>query len=348
MSFVEPKYTRKQVTHAGKILVAPADYLSSEVSWAADVLANWRASHGYPLNTFQATLRAKLRDGYGPSIVAQRLKRAPSIVSKLIRFKEMQLARMQDIGGLRAVLATVGEVHGLAADYRGSNFAHTLVNSKDYIASPKEDGYRGIHLIYRYQNHRAPGYDGLCLELQIRTNRQHAWATAVETMGTFLGQALKAGQGDRPWREFFSIASAALASVEETAAVPCFENLDRSQLVDRLEASERELNVLSRLQGFAIAADRISTQKGSGAYHLIVLNSQERTVRIRPYAAGNLEAANVAYAEVEDRARDGESVEAVLVAAGPVAALRQAYPNYFLDTAGFASEMRTLMRRRRR
>jgi putative GTP pyrophosphokinase len=115
-------------------------------------------------------------------------------------------------------------VRKLEAEYRNSNFKHVLVSSKDYIAEPKPDGYRGIHLIYRYSNPRAPAYDGLSLELQVRTRVQHAWATAVETMGTFLGQALKSGQGEQEWRSFFAKASAALAIIEKSPAVPGFEN----------------------------------------------------------------------------------------------------------------------------
>lgn len=307
------------------------------------MLANWRASHGYPINTFQATLRAKLRNGYGEAIVAQRLKRAPSILLKLQRFDGMQLARMQDIGGLRAVLSSLSRVRRLERDYRGTTFEHELMNSKDYIAEPKDDGYRSIHLIYRYKNKRAPAYDGLSLELQIRTRRQHAWATAVETMGTFLGQALKAGQGDDQWREFFAKASAAIAILEDSPPVPGFEHRSRSEVFDDVSTTEARLRVLERLQGFAIAADQITTERGQGAYHLIVLDSGERTVSIRPYPVANLAQATSDYAMVEELTKAGKPVEAVLVSAGPVAALRRAYPNYFLDTQAFVAEMRTVI-----
>ena len=103
-------------------------------------MANWRACHGYPINTFQATLRSKLRNGYGDSIVAQRLKRAPSIIFKLQRFPGMQLARMQDIGGLRAVLTSVRRVRALEQNYRESAFEHVLTNSKNYVDEPKTMG----------------------------------------------------------------------------------------------------------------------------------------------------------------------------------------------------------------
>jgi len=344
MPFVEPAFSRNQVNRAGDILANPGNYSYEDRSWAEDVLANWRACHGYPINTFQATLRAKLRNGYGDAIVAQRLKRAPSIIFKLQRFPGMQLARMQDIGGLRAVLTSVRRVRRLERDYRASKFQHVLTNSKDYIAEPKEDGYRGIHLIYRYKNRQAPAYNGLSIELQIRTQRQHAWATAVETMGTFLGQALKAGQGDQEWREFFQKASAAIAIIEGTAAVPGFEGRDRLDIFRDLARTEAQLHVLQRLQGFAIATNRITTERGQGAYHLIILDSESRGVVIRPYARANLEQATLAYAEIERRTQAGEPVEAVLVSAGPIAALRRAYPNYFLDTQAFVREMNTIIR----
>lgn len=343
MSFVAPAYTKSQVNRAGEVLVSPDNHSPNEQEWAEEVLANWRACHGYPINTFQATLRQKLRPIDHNAIVAQRLKRAPSIILKLKRFAGMQLARMQDIGGLRAVVRSLPKVRQLEDAYRTAQFSHQLVSSKDYLNAPKADGYRGIHLIYRYNNDRAPQYNGLSLELQLRTRLQHAWATAVETMGTFLGQSLKAGVGDAEWRSFFTTAGAALAIVERTAPVPGFENHAPGDVFAELASAERRLRVLEKLRGFAIAADRITTQRGTGAYHLIVLDSGNRTVSIKPYPRSRLDVATVDYAGIEQRARSGEEIEAVLVSAGPVDALRKAYPNYFLDTQEFVTQIARLI-----
>lgn len=338
MSFAKPEFSKKQINRAGEILISD-DASSSDRLFADQVLTNYRAAHGYPINTFQATLRSKLKSIDEKAIVAQRLKRTPSIVLKLRRFEGMKLARMQDIGGLRAVVSTVTRVRKLESSYMQSGFRHELVSSKDYLTDPKDDGYRGIHLIYKYANSRAVAYDGLSLELQIRTRLQHAWATAVETMGTFLGQALKSGQGEAQWREFFAIASAALADLEKTTPVPGFESSTTRQIYQRLHASEQRLRVLEKLSGFAIATDRITTERGQGGYHLITLDSLKRTVSIRPFAVAKLEEANVAYAAIEARSKSGEPVEAVLVSAGPVESLRKAYPNYFLDTQVFVKQI---------
>lgn len=342
MAFPKPEFSHGQVNRAGEILRAysqstaavPIEQLA-EYDWAYGVLSNWRACHNYPINTFQATLRSRLKAIDPLATVAQRLKRFPSIVLKLQRFEGMQLARMQDIGGLRAIVGTMRKVRLLEKLYREGNFQHQLVSSKDYISEPKSDGYRGVHLIYRYENPKAPDYNRLLLELQLRTRLQHAWATAVETMGTFLGQALKSGQGEEQWRSFFEVTASAIAHLEKSAPVPGYEVLSRSETFKRVAASEAELGVLERLRGFSIAAERITTEKGQGNFHLVVLNSADKSVTIRPYGMTRLEEANAAYAEVEKQAQAGEQVEAVLVSAGPVEALKKAYPNYFLDTHEF-------------
>jgi putative GTP pyrophosphokinase len=107
--------------------------------------------------------------------------------------------------------------------------------------------------------------------------------------------------------------------------------------------AERSLHVLNKLQGFAVAADRITANRGQGAYHLIVLDSGKRTVSIQPYPMARLEQANIDYAAVEQRTKAGEQIEAVLVAAGPVDTLKRAYPNYFLDTQAFVTQIQRVI-----
>jgi ppGpp synthetase/RelA/SpoT-type nucleotidyltranferase len=340
MAFAKPGFSKGQVNRAGEIFARPEAFSDDEQSWAGDVLANWRACHLYPINTFQATLRHRLKEVDCDAIVAQRLKRAPSIIAKLQRFEGMQLARMQDIGGLRAVVGTIAKVWKLESLYRQSaRLKHELVSSKDYIGNPKDDGYRSVHLIYKYKNEHVPDYDGFSLELQIRTRLQHAWATAVETMGTFLGQALKSGQGEKQWRGFFTSASAALALVEKTSPVPGFQGRDSRSVFEEVSKLEQKLHVLHKLRGFAVAADKITAERGQGAFHLVILDSERRTVRILPYPLSRLDDANLAYSQIEKRTKAGEPIEAVLVSAGPIDALRKAYPNYFLDTQEFVRQI---------
>ncbi|HEY5160854.1 MAG TPA: RelA/SpoT domain-containing protein [Gaiellaceae bacterium] len=333
-----PTASKNQVNKAGAIL-ATGSASPLETKRARALADRWRACHAYPINTFQATLRTKLR-AYQDPIAAQRLKRMPTIIDKLKRYPAMKLTTMQDIGGVRAILGSTADVYGLVAEYEDSaRLAHELIDRKDYIRCPRdEDGYRSVHLIYRYLNNRRSEYNGLRIELQIRTKLQHIWATAVESMGTFLGQALKSRQGDREWLDFFALISAAFAIREECTPAPRFADLSFDAIAAEIAKTEARLNALNLMSGLSVAADAIYRTGGSGrgwSYHLIILNSIQRTVRTESYNRGSFREAVEAYEKWETKAARGETIEPVLVSAGPMDQLRRAYPNFFLDIGDF-------------
>ena len=334
MAKINPLYSKKQVARAGDILRDGTSSIS-ERNFANKILSNWRAVHSYPINTFQATLRAKLKNIDSTALVAQRLKRAPSIIAKLKRFEGMKLSRMQDIGGLRAVVKDLNKVYALRDNYKGSRFSHDLVGEKDYIDSPKETGYRGIHLIYRYKNKQVAKYDGLHIELQMRTRIQHAWATSVETMGTFLDHALKSSEGPDEWLKFFALTGSAFAHYENCNPVPGYEHLSKLETYASVMEEAHRLEVIDRLQAFTIAAQSITNDKQGGSYHIVILRTKEKTVEIESFGRRKLAEANERYSEYEAMIEGGEEIQVVLVATGSIDSLRQAYPNYFLDTHEF-------------
>ena len=334
-----PKESKNQINKAGKILVA-ADSMPREQKLALDLAKRWRACHAYPINTFQATLRTKLRSYQKEPIAAQRLKRMPTIIDKLNRYPMMNLSTMQDIGGVRAILNSVKDVYKLVGEYRdNSRFTHKLINDKDYIENPRsEDGYRGIHLIYSYKNKQAQNYDGLRIEMQIRTKYQHIWATAVESMGTFLGQALKSRQGDQDWLDFFALTSSAFAHKERTTLVPRYADLSLEETSIEIAKAQEKLGALDMMNGLSIAADAINKTKGTrktSFYHLVILDSLEKTVQIKAYDRNSFEQAVCDYELAEAEASGGVKIEPVLVSAGPLNNLRRAYPNFFLDIDEF-------------
>ena len=62
----------------------------------------------------------------------------------------MNLARMQDIGGVRVILPSIADVRKLheALVGRNNRFNHVpIVPCHDYIENPKSDGYRSIHQV---------------------------------------------------------------------------------------------------------------------------------------------------------------------------------------------------------
>lgn len=204
MAWQTPQFSRKDVNKAGAVLIDPnVDDLSR--SEALTIVNNWRASHYFPLNAIQNGLRQKAVKVNERSLVAQRIKRLPSILQKLRDIETMKLAEIQDIGGCRAVVESMPQVRRLVFLHKMSKHKHVLVKENDYISNPKETGYRSFHLVYKY---RSPSgayevYDGLKIEIQLRTKLQHSWATAVETVGAFSRQALKASRGADDWLRFF-------------------------------------------------------------------------------------------------------------------------------------------------
>jgi hypothetical protein len=79
MAWAVPEYTRSQVDRAGRVL---AGRINGDMERSLQVINNWRASHSFPLNTFQMTLRRNARNIEASPVVAQRIKRLSSIEAK--------------------------------------------------------------------------------------------------------------------------------------------------------------------------------------------------------------------------------------------------------------------------
>lgn len=148
MEWAKPEYSKGKVDKAAKVLMH-GDY-EEEFNQALHIINNWRAVHNYPLNTFKVTLRKYASDIDRNCLVAQRIKRLSSIFHKFDRYPTLRLSQMQDIGGCRAILADIRAVHSLVRRYEQSDIKHVLDDKDDYIARPKDSGYRGIHLIGAY------------------------------------------------------------------------------------------------------------------------------------------------------------------------------------------------------
>lgn len=343
MAIPQPNYSKNAVNKAGDVLINPKSS-KQELKDAIIVADNWRASHAYPINTFQATLRRRLKIFKG-SFGAERLKRMSTIIEKLKRFKGMELSRMQDIGGLRAIVNTTKEVRELEGMYANDkNLKHKFVSEDDYILSPKNDGYRGVHIIFKYINPRNSSYDGLLLELQFRTKLQHLWATAVETMGTYLGQALKSGEGEKKWKDFFAITSSAFAYIENCSPLKQYSKYNKTETFELVAHIAKDINALQVMRNYGFALDVILHREGkANFYHLITLDSIKKTVTIKSYPKIELSKATEAYAQAEGRAREGEKIESVLVSAGDVRLLKKAYPNFFLDVEEFVTRVEKII-----
>lgn len=347
MSFPKvPNLSRSRINKAGETLLTSKVGTPKYIE-AVEIVNSWRVCHGYPINTFKSTLRDKTKHFREP-IVAQRLKRLPTMIDKLKRFPTMKLARMQDIGGVRAIVNNIDEVREIEKQYLDKKrFTHELVSHKDYILTPKLDGYRGVHLVFRYnntlaRNNLAAEYNGLLIELQLRTKLQHNWATAVETVGVFRQEALKSDRGSKEWLNFFTLAASAFAHLEKSPPASKHSRLTATQTFERLAKLAKRLDFLEHLSGISTAASVIHSNNIGGFYHLIILDPKEHTVTITSFSKDNLLNASKAYEAAELRAANGEQIEPVLVSAGRLKSLKKAYPNYFLDIREFINKIKII------
>ena len=248
---------------------------------------------------------------------------------------------MQDIGGLRAVVSTLPKLNELYENYNSTAFTHKLVSSYDYVSNPKSSGYRSIHLIYKYKLRQKSPYDGLQIELQLRTKLQHAWATAVETVGTFLEHSLKSSEGPDEWLNFFALVSSAFAHTEKTSLVPGYEHLSKKETFQRTDLEATRLEVRKMLIGYSSAVKAIPSGKARSAYYLVELDlsGESKSVKITPFSRERLDEANTRYTEAEQEVSIGKAAQVVLVSAGSIDSLKRAYPNYFLDTHEFLAQL---------
>jgi ppGpp synthetase/RelA/SpoT-type nucleotidyltranferase len=350
---MERIYSNGKVDRAGELLsgriMNPArDGRQSIAEWdeAFDILSHWRAIHAYPLAAIASRLKCRAISLDPEAIVAQRLKRFPSIRAKLKSKENMALTQMQDIGGCRAVMETVEQAYEIKRIYekhaiRRPDSGPQLIDkwTKDYILTPKEDGYRGVHFVMKYRTSDSSvgaHCNGLRVEIQLRSRLQHAWAMAVETASVRTHQALKAGEGRESWKLFFRLMASVIAIKEQLPLVPYTDDLTVHK---RLRFVARGLKVIPLFEGMSHVVEFLHEESGATArpedLYLLELNSQTRDIKYRIYNKADFKDAVADYGSVERQFSRDPDVHVVLVSVASLAMLKSAYPSFFLDTTIF-------------
>jgi hypothetical protein len=344
MDWTKLKYSKNQINKAGETLVAQ-NITSEQQGNAMDILSNWRSSHSFPLHVFTVRLSRLAKQIDQDALIVRRLKRVPSILKKLKRGQtnKMDMSRMQDVGGCRTILHSMAEVNKLVDTYkkRDKGIYHKLTNKKDYIQTPKEDGYRSIHLIYKYFSDKNKEYEGSLIEIQIRTKLQHYWATAIETVDHFTRQAIKTNEGEKDWMDFFKLVSSAFAGMEKTPIVPNTPE-DTQELKTKIQALAGKLKVVKKMNEWTrfhkIIEEFEKKSKEKFDLYLLNLDIATKELKITAYKKEQEELANSEYSKHEERMMaNKEDRDIVLVSAETSKELRKAYPNYFLDTKEFVN-----------
>lgn len=296
--------------------------LSQATKENLDTISNFRSNHIQLMKMLVKTISKKLPK---PIFIARRLKRLSSIQSKLQRFNGMSLDRMQDIGGVRAVFKNNEEVmkfvQTIKKVYSSNRCVLEIVKENDYIKTPKDDGYRSYHLVFKY-NGKIDEIKGYHIELQLRTLLHHYWATAVEILALRSSTNIKAGYGDEHFKRFFWLCAELFA--------------DNNQYKDEIKELDLKHNILFLLKGLNVVADKLEKEGNEESLYLMVLDAKKGILKLTTFNKSEQFLAQIMYQSMET----SDTTQSVLVSVDSVKKLKKAYPNYFLDAKNFIKEVR--------
>lgn len=327
---MNPALSKNRVDKAGAALARPPEYETFEYLELEEVFDQYRAQHLGPLSRTTSAIQSWLTD-YGNSYyIAQRLKRKPQIARKLRRLST-RLTQLQDIGGLRIIVANNAAVDEL------NDFLELQIESSDQMQSIRTTdhrekgkdvtGYRALHKII--------SRDGVTLEIQVRSRIQHYWAENIEKTSVISQTHLKEGEGAPEILEYFKTLSDIFYEVENGRAL---SNVDRVSFERKRQAAEFEIEKsrLNRLLSSFIDEDVIKTlsSKESSGRHslnnwLLVFNWNSGNFVSWDEVDRDPIKASDKYSSYEKMFKSEDGYEVVLIGSSDIATVRETHSHYF-------------------
>lgn len=113
--------------------------------------------------------------------IQARIKRPYSIARKLRRMNlpltvDAIQPNLSDVAGIRVICPFINDVFEVAQMFLKQDDVK-LIQLKDYINHPKENGYRSLHLIIEIPVFFSSGKENIRVEIQIRTVGMDFWAS---------------------------------------------------------------------------------------------------------------------------------------------------------------------------
>jgi ppGpp synthetase/RelA/SpoT-type nucleotidyltranferase len=286
-------------------------------------------------------------------IYAQRLKRLESVVAKLKRFSDMKLSRMEDIGGVRVIFHNLTALNACAETFMSDAQQLTLYRKRNYIEQPKTDGYRGIHLIVEAQNSDTASFptDTLRAELQLRTQLQHAWATAVEIVGITHQRSYKTGDWQADWKQFFVLTSQMFAYQEmreneinwKGAFPDSPAQIDSSYLsiLEKMQDAADKIKAIDQLSAITIYHQEITAQQNTVHGKSVLLDMNYLTKEIHTYKVteDTMPMALEFLKAKETEYFKSKAGQVLFVNTQDSKQLQEAYPNFFMDIHVFLKRL---------
>lgn len=336
------EYSMMKVKRAGETIAGALPWTDESaplIKEAFLIANNWRDAHAFPMRSIRHQLIWIMSNRGLIGVTAARLKRMQAIRRKLKRVPE-NMSQLQDLGGCRVILASIADVHKMVADLR-TRSRHTLRREDDYIAQPKDDGYRSHHLMFSFEGKGSTSiHNGRRVEVQVRTRLQHSWATAVEAVGLFRGEDLKGNIGSADWLRLFKLMSAEFALAEGCKEPPDVPS--RKERISEIRQLDKNLHATDALQNLSYAVrytDEAIAPSTKPTYYLIKFDNEKKEVLVDPIFRPKEAVASYGSAEDMDNKTGNDAENVVLVEADKLENLKEAYPNYFGDVQLFKKNL---------
>ena len=325
-----PLPSKSAVRKAGKN-IAKSGYNDWPDPLDIEILDEWRKAHLKPLSAIAMWLRKPSLDSTGLA-PAQRLKRRDTFIDKLITGRAQDASTMHDLGGCRLIFPDIGTLETFRSYLeKKSRARHKLLHEAskyDYIANPKNTGYRGVHYVYGYapSSLELAELEGLKIEVQLRTSLQHAWATAVEIADLVSDTRTKFEDGTSAYGQFFRLASELLARYHE--GIPsCMPDAPLESIKKDFQELEREIGLLGRLAKLKEQGDFTKIKQ-----HTVLAFRNDDTLEIFGYTK-----ASRAVEKERELLRGSDCDNVVYVSASTPGSIRSSYRNYMTNPEDFVS-----------
>lgn len=198
-------------------------------------LQQYRTSFSQPLSATFHKIRRICDKVDRETIVAFRLKRIGTIINKLLRLENTFVTTMGDIAGIRCIFKTQKDVEK-ALEIIKSKFEYDK-KIRNYVDNPKQIGYKGIHIYIKEPRSNKK------IEIQLRTIKDHNWATLVEITDLLYGVRLKelGFESNERFAQFHALMSSD-KQLNKTEAYFIYSLLNETNFISKLSNTFRKNN----------------------------------------------------------------------------------------------------------
>ena len=113
--------------------------------------------------------------------IKSRIKKPFSIINKLQKLEkdisvDSIMTSLNDVAGIRVICSFIDDVYKIA-DMLVKQDDIVIIDAKDYIKNPKDNGYRSLHIVVSIPVFLANSVEKVPVEIQIRTIGMDMWAS---------------------------------------------------------------------------------------------------------------------------------------------------------------------------